>query len=259
MSTNSNSRTPEETRDMIWKMIGNKAKFQIYNMFEMYPSGLSLTELAEKLHKSKSTILSHLKFLFELGIIEKEKVPLKSKPNVFEHVYKFVNNYEEIMQDIQYHFDPSKELTKEDLKTIIPPGISLAKMVKSFYETQIEYFETMQKSGFDDDALEAFNNNIFWVKDKEGNRQLLSHSSTSFDFYNETEFFKVREHIFTSKENIIKGEIKKMNIDYDNLEVLDERQKKAGHLSKPLLLITSAIPYGYIIEYLNKQKKKSKQ
>ncbi|MFX1588755.1 MAG: winged helix-turn-helix domain-containing protein [Promethearchaeota archaeon] len=69
----------------------NKTRFQIYTYLNMYGK-LSLTEIAKKLNKSKSTIHEHIKKLKEVnGIIEEKRAiysdPKSNKPKVFENVY----------------------------------------------------------------------------------------------------------------------------------------------------------------------------
>ena len=48
-------------------LLKGKTKFQIYTYLEMYGE-LSLTKIAKKLNKSKSTIYEHLKILHEINI-----------------------------------------------------------------------------------------------------------------------------------------------------------------------------------------------
>ena len=182
MSTPPPPRTRDQTRDLIWKMIKQKPKFQIFTMFEMFGK-LSLSELSSKLQKSKSTILSHIDLLLELGIITKDRVPLKSNPNVFEHIYELTENYNEILANIDFEFKPFQKLTKEDIEKLIEPAISNTKILKSFYETQLHYYETIRDSGIDEEAIEAFNKNIMWVKGKDGQDVIISHRSTSYNFY----------------------------------------------------------------------------
>ncbi|MFX1469814.1 MAG: helix-turn-helix domain-containing protein [Promethearchaeota archaeon] len=69
----------------------NKTRFQIFTYLNMYGK-LSLTEIAEKLNKSKSTIHEHIKKLKEVnGVIEEKRAvypdPNADKPKVFENVY----------------------------------------------------------------------------------------------------------------------------------------------------------------------------
>jgi predicted transcriptional regulator len=244
------SRSREETRKMIWEMIKNKAKTQIYNAFRMY-GRLSLTELAEKLHKSKSTIHTHLNFLLELGIITKERVPLDSNPNVYENHYELSENAGEVFRAIDMEFKPFKKLTKEQIQQMIEPAISMNRLLKSYFETQIKYFKAIRDSGFDDEAIEDFNKVISWVNDNEGNPVILSRNTNSFAFYAEKEYFKEMERIFELEMY--------KDLDWDEIFSDQEIAPEEGQLEKPMLIIKSTIPYGYILEYLNKQKKKSYQ
>ena len=70
----------------------------------------------------------------------------------------------------------------------------------------------------------------------------------SFNFYNESEFFKQAQKDFQIESYD--------NVDFDNLEFL-QKSKDSAVIHKPLLIIKATLQYGHVIEYLNKQKKKS--
>ncbi|MBY8982733.1 MAG: helix-turn-helix transcriptional regulator, partial [Candidatus Lokiarchaeota archaeon] len=50
-------------------LLKGKTKFQLYTYLEMYGK-LSLTKIAKKLNKSKSTVYEHLKVLHEIGLVK---------------------------------------------------------------------------------------------------------------------------------------------------------------------------------------------
>ncbi|TFG21019.1 MAG: ArsR family transcriptional regulator [Promethearchaeota archaeon] len=239
-------RNREETRKKLWKMIQNKAKVQIFNAFEMY-GRMSLTELAERLNKSKSTIHSHLKFLIkDLGIIKKERVPLESNPNVYENYYEFSDNANEIFREIDMEFKPFTKFSSEEVEELINPAISMNKLIKSYFETQIRFFEAIRESGFDDEAVNHFNKMISWVEDKNGKPILLSRNTNSTNFLSEREYFKEMRRIFQIEQL--------KDIDFD---ALFKEQEKESEIGNPMLIIKATMPYGFILEYLNKQKKKA--
>ncbi len=243
----SSKLTREETREMLWNLIKNKSKIQIFNAFDMY-GRMSLTELADRLHKSKSTIHTHLSLFIKLGLIKKERIPLDSNPNVYENYYELTENVDEIFSAIDFDYKPFKKLTKEQIKQSIEPAIALSRWMMSFYATHIRYLETIRDSGFDEEAVDSLNNSLKWVKDKDGNPVMLARNSFSFNFLPEREFFQEKERMYNlGKYN---------NIDWD--EVLEEDDKDS-QIERPFLVIKTTMPYGYYLEYLNKQKKKSYQ
>jgi predicted transcriptional regulator len=247
----SSKLTREETRQMLWKMIKNRAKVQIFNAFEMY-GRMSLTELAERLHKSKSTIHGHLNFLLKLGIIIKEKVPLDSNPNVYENYYKFSKNAREIIGEIDFDYQPFEKLSKKQVKEMIEPAISMSRLLKSFLETQIHYLEHIRESGLNEEAVKHINHTLKWVTDRDGKPLLLSRNSSSFGFYSEREFYKEAQRVFDNERY--------GNVDWDDyIEGEEQEEEQDTQIEKPFLIIKASMPYGYILEYLNKQKKKSYQ
>lgn len=247
----------EETREMLWKMLKNKFKTQIFDAFEMY-GRMSLTELAERLHKSKSTIHAHLNFLLELGLIRKERVPLDSNPNVYENYYELADNVDEIFGAIDLDYQPFEKLTKEQMQLMIEPALSMSSLLKSFYETQIQYLEAIRDSGFDKEAMESINYSLKWVKDRDGNPVMLARNSFSYNFYSERKFFEEKQRLSRLEQykNLDWDEV--FNEEGDSKEVNSEKVEDS-RIERPLLIITSTMPYGYYVEYLNKQKKKSYQ
>jgi predicted transcriptional regulator len=237
----------EETREMLWKLIKNNAKMQIFNAFDMY-GRMSLTELADRLYKSKSTVHTHLGFLLKLGIVKKERVPLDSNTNVYENYYELADNIDEIFGAIDYDYQPFEKLTKEQVQKMIEPAIAMSRVLKSFYETHIRYLEAIRDSGFDEEAVNSINQALKWVEDKDGNPVLLARNSFSFNFYSEREFFQEKDRIL------------KINRDNNlNWDAILEEEDETNQIERPLLIITSTMPYGYYLEYLNTQKKKSYQ
>jgi predicted transcriptional regulator len=237
----------EEIREMLWDMVKNQAKIQIFNVFDIY-GRMSLTELAERLHKSKSTISTHLKFMLKLGVLIKERVPLDSNANVFENYYEITENIDEIFRAIDYEYKPFQKLSRDQIEKMIEPAIAMNNWMKSFYDTNIKYWEVLRDSGIDEEPVESINRTFKWVKNRDGDPVMLAHQGFSFNFYAEKEFYKERGRLYKLD--------KYKNIDWE--AVLDEN-KTESHIEKPLLIINTTMPYGHYIEYLNKQKKKSYQ
>ncbi len=243
----SSKLTREETREMLWNMIKNKSKIQIFNAFDMY-GRMSLTELAERLHKSKSTISTHLKFMQKLGILTKERVPLDSNPNVYENFYEIPENVDEIFSAIDFEYRPFQKIPREQVAQLIEPAIAMSRWMKSYFETHIQYLEALRDSGIDEEAVNSLNQTLKWVYDRDGNPVMLARNSFSFAFYSEREFFEEKGRIYQlDKYN---------NIDWDTVL---EKEESGSQIEKPFLVIKTTMPYGYYLEYLTKQKKKSYQ
>ena len=69
------AKESHSTSDLI-DLFKSKSKFEIYNHLKMFGQ-LSLTELAEKLGKSKSTIHEHLKPLLQYDLVQVSKIPVE--------------------------------------------------------------------------------------------------------------------------------------------------------------------------------------
>ena len=169
---------------------------------------------------------------------------------MFENYYELAENHQEIFKKINFDF-PHRDLTKEEVEILIEPAISVNKMLISYLETRNDYYQAIRDSGFDKDSLEVFNRNLIWAKNKDEEDVLLSHSINSFGFYSEKEYFeKVIEDFQIESYK---------KVDFDKLDFIQEQSKNSESLHKPLLIIKVSLPYGYMIEYLNRQKKKSYQ
>ena len=185
------------------------------------------------------------KFLLKIGLIAKSRVPLETNPNVFENYYELAENHQKIFKKINFDF-PHRDLTKEEVEILIEPAISVNKMLISYLETRNDYYQAIRDSGFDKDSLEVFNRNLIWAKNKDEEDVLLSHSINSFGFYSEKEYFEKIIEDFQIESY--------KKVDFDKLDFIQEQSKNSESLHKPLLIIKVSLPYGYMIEYLNKQK-----
>ena len=121
-----------------------------------------------------------------------EKVPLDSNPNVYENYYKFSKDARKIVGEIDFDYQPFAKLTKTQVKAMIGPAISMSRLLKSFFETQIHYLETIRESGFSEEAVNHINHTLKWVENKDGKPLLLSRNSSSFGFFSERESFPGR-------------------------------------------------------------------
>ena len=126
-----------------------KTKFQIFTFLNMYGK-LSLTEIAQKLNKSKSTIHGHIKKMKEATAIKEEKRPIFSdpksnKPKVFENVYSINPEFGTEFDDLIPGLNPEK-LTHEQAKVIIDTMLFLTKMRIANLKVQQQFFEKINNS-----------------------------------------------------------------------------------------------------------------
>lgn len=124
----------------------SKTRFQIYNFLKIYGS-LSLSEISQKLNKSKSTIHGHIQKMKEFDVIIEEKKPIYSdpmsdKPKVFENVYSMNPNFETEFNAILLNLNP-ETLTFEQAKNVIDVMLFMTKIRMMNLEIQKQFFEKM--------------------------------------------------------------------------------------------------------------------
>lgn len=127
----------------------NKTKFQIFTFLNMYGK-LSLTEIAQKLNKSKSTIHGHIKKLKEVNAVNEEKRPIytdpkSDKPKVFENVYSINSEFGMEFDDLIPGLNPEK-LTNGQAKVIIDSLQFITKMRIANLNIQQQFFEKIAKN-----------------------------------------------------------------------------------------------------------------
>ncbi|MFX0043239.1 MAG: winged helix-turn-helix domain-containing protein [Candidatus Hodarchaeota archaeon] len=137
----------------------NKTRFQIYTYLNMYGK-LSLTEISEKLNKSKSTIHEHIKKLKEVnGIIEEKRAiysdPNSDKPKVFENVYSLNPEFSTELEAFIPGFDPEK-LTPDQAKAIINLLLFVTKIRKANLNIAQRFLEKVSKN-FKEDPEKMIN------------------------------------------------------------------------------------------------------
>ncbi|MFX1268947.1 MAG: winged helix-turn-helix domain-containing protein, partial [Promethearchaeota archaeon] len=125
-----------------------KTKFQIYSFLNIYGK-LSLSEITEKLNKSKSTIHGHIQKMKEFDVILEEKRPVYSdpgstKPKVFENTYAINPNFETEFNAILPGLNP-ESLTLEQAKTVIDVFLFMTKIRIVNLKIQQQFFEKINK------------------------------------------------------------------------------------------------------------------
>ncbi len=127
----------------------NKTRFQIYTYLNIYGK-LSLTEIAEKLNKSKSTIHEHIKKLKEVNGIIEEKRPIYSDPNsnkpkVFENVYSLNPEFTTEFENFIPGLNPEKP-TSDQAKAVINLLLYSIKIRKANLNITQRFFEKVSKN-----------------------------------------------------------------------------------------------------------------
>ncbi|MFX1292773.1 MAG: winged helix-turn-helix domain-containing protein [Promethearchaeota archaeon] len=122
----------------------SKTKFQIYSFLNIYGK-LSLSEIAQKLNKSKSTIHGHIQKMKGFDVIIEEKRPLftdpgSAKPKVFENMYSINPNFETEFNAILPGLNP-ESLTTEQAKTVLDVMLFMTKIRIVNLEIQQQFFE----------------------------------------------------------------------------------------------------------------------
>ena len=135
----------------------SKINFQLWGLFSMYKR-LSLSELAFKLKKSKSTIHPYIKDYLQREIIEvKEEKQIRG--NIKAKIYGFKKGYHERIFSCEKDSKclQKTEFDKEFGNKILKENIMKTKLHIKTLETQLAFFEKLVNSGIngpDERAIE---------------------------------------------------------------------------------------------------------
>ena len=215
----------------VLEILKSKTKFQIYSYLSMYGQ-LSLTELAQKLKKSKSTIHEHLKPIIKKGLIETNKKPVESdsmiKSKVFENIYSLKKNVEEDL-DIGYLLGSDKSF-EEKAKILVEGILLMTKINITNLNIQAEFYQKLMDN-FDEnlDTVHLLLDGVL-----EGNEGLISS-------YIPLSIRKFK--LFSEKFNEICSVI--YSEEFKDIEIE----------KKPIIFMASAMPMKLYFEFLNKIKK----
>ena len=143
-----NQASRKERMAKIVDLLG-KTKFQIYSFLNIYGK-LSLSEIAQKLNKSKSTIHGHIQKMKEFDVILEEKRPIyvdpgSAKPKVFENMYSINPGFETDFNAILPGLNP-ETLTLEQAKTVLDVMLFMTKVRIVNLEIQQQFFEKINTS-----------------------------------------------------------------------------------------------------------------
>ncbi|QEE17101.1 hypothetical protein DSAG12_02933 [Promethearchaeum syntrophicum] len=127
----------------------SKINFQLWGLFSMY-SKLSLSELAIKLGKSKSTLHPYIKDLLLREIIE-VKEELQVRGNIKAKIYGFKKGYDKRIFSCEEDEKCIKKtkFDKEFGKEFLRENIMKTKLFVKTLETQLAFFDKLLRSGID--------------------------------------------------------------------------------------------------------------
>lgn len=231
----------------------NKTKFQIFSFLTMYGK-LSLTEIAQKLNKSKSTIHGHLKKMKEVnGVIEEKRAiysdPGSNKSKVFENVYSINPEFGTELGDFIPGLNPEK-LTIEQAKAVVDALLFITKVRIANLGIQQQFFEKITKN-FEKEPEEMVNltkNLLFGlfnpkcdITDDDAGDTISNTENQNFPLISTYLYLSPQQFNLFSKK-------------YAQLcqTFYSEEFKKASTDGKPIIFMGTGIPMKKFIEFLNK-------
>ncbi|MHA2431303.1 MAG: winged helix-turn-helix domain-containing protein [Promethearchaeota archaeon] len=247
------SRTTEKEKISDLVDLLNKTKFQIFSFLTMYGK-LSLSEIAQKLNKSKSTIHGHLKKMKEVNAIIEEKRsiysdPKSDKPKVFENVYSINPEFGTEFDDLIPGLNPEK-LTLEQAKVIIDAMLFITKIRIANLGIQQQFFEKINKN-FEKEPEEmvSLTKNLLFglfnpkceITDDDSGDIIVNAENQNFPLISSYMYLSPQQfNLFSEK--------------YGQLcqTFYSEEFKKASGDEKPIIIMVTGIPMKKFIEFLNK-------
>ncbi|MFX0040923.1 MAG: helix-turn-helix domain-containing protein [Promethearchaeota archaeon] len=231
----------------------NKTRFQIFTYLNIYGK-LSLTEIAEKLHKSKSTIHEHIKKLKEVnGIVEEKRAiysdPNSDKPKVFENIYSLNPDFSTELEAFIPGLNP-KEPTVDQAKAIIDLLLFSIKIRKANLNTAQRFIEKVS-SNFGKDPektmidVKKLISGLFLpkyeIKKNESEKDAKERSNSR-----EYPLISTYVHLSPRQFNILSEKFTTFcQLFYS------EEFKRASSNEKPFIFMTTGIPIKSFLEFLN--------
>ncbi|MGB5910069.1 MAG: winged helix-turn-helix domain-containing protein [Promethearchaeia archaeon] len=231
----------------------NKTRFQIYTYLNMYGK-LSLTEIAEKLNKSKSTIHEHIKKLKEVnGIIEEKRAiysdPNSNKPKVFENVYSLNPELSTEFEDFIPGLNPEKPTT-DQAKAVINLLLYAIKIRKANLNITQRFFEKVSNN-FEKEPEKMINvakKVIYGLFRPKYEINDVESKITSKDGSETIEFPALSSYLHLSPRqfNMVSEKYTKFCQLFYSEEFI-----KASSNEKPFIFMVTGIPMKSILEFLN--------
>jgi predicted DNA-binding protein YlxM (UPF0122 family) len=247
-----NEASSKEKMAKIIDLLG-KTKFQIYSFLNIYGK-LSLSEIAQKLNKSKSTIHGHIQKMKEFDVILEEKKPIyvdpgSTKPKVFENIYSINPGFETEFNAILPGLNP-ETLTLDQAKTFLDVMLFMTKVRIVNLEIQQQFFEKIN-TGLESKPEEmiSFTKKLIYglwnpkcnIADEDSGDTLINKENQDFPLISAYVYLSPRQfNLFSEKFNQLcqffySDEFKKLSSD-----------------EKPIIFMGTGIPMKNFIEFLNK-------
>lgn len=224
----------EKTTLEVLDIIKNKTKFQIYNLFEIYGK-FTLTELTEKLGKSKSTVWGHLQTFMELGILKMSQIEKTVKGKVIkENEYQFTKNYEEVLStNLNPSYDLSQIPSQEAAYQFLEGALAVSKRMSWFFEQAVEFYSKLLKSGPDEEARKILFEIIHTKRDEQGELEVTPKGGP-----------KIESQSFYSWSYITQSDLKRYRKQMEGYKIKEKKEAEY-----PILYFASSMPIKKMIEY----------
>ena len=220
----------------------SKINFKLWGLFSMYPQ-LSLSELAIKLGKSKSTIHPYIQDYLQREIIEvKEEKQVRG--NIKAKIYGFKKGYNDRIFSCEKDeiCNQKEELDKEFGNHLLKENIMKTKFHIKTLETQLAFFEKLLNSGIngpDERAIEILKKIYELNPDRSPDKPYLFKKK---DVYNIIAYNSKKSHEIMNK--MIFELLRKFN------EATDEEEKEFPDIEKPYHFLAFGMPLKMMMEYL---------
>ena len=214
--------------------------YQLWGIFSMY-SLVSLSELANRLGKSKSTIHPYIKDLLQREIIEvKEEKQIRG--NIKAKIYGFKEGYHERIFDCEKDSKclQKTEFDKEFGAKILKETIMKTKLHMKTLDTQLTFCEKLLNSGIngpDERAIEILKK-IYTLDANPGSKKMFKKK----DIFTSVAYNSEKSHRLLDK--MMQELLKRFN------KETDEEEKNFPDIEKPYHFISFGMPLKLMMDYL---------
>ena len=221
-------------------LFNSQINFQLWGLFSMHPQ-LSLSELAKKLGKSKSTIHPYVKDYLEREIIEiKEEKQIRG--NIKAKIYGFKQGYHERIFSCEKDSIclNKTEFDKELGNKMLKENIMKTKLHVKTLQTRLAFFEKLLNSGIngpDERAIEILKK-VYELDKNQDSIKMFKRR----DILGSVAWNSEKSHLILQK--LLKELLQKFN------ELTEQEEKDFPDIEKPYHYITFGMPLKLMMEYL---------
>ena len=238
------TKAPEKKNNAKKKddLFKSKINFKLWGLFSMYPQ-LSLSELAIKLGKSKSTIHPYIKDYLGRDIIEvKEEKQVRG--NIKAKIYGFKKGYDKRIFSCE---DDEKciqktEFDKEFGRELLRENIMKTKLYVKTLETQLAFFEKLLNSGIDgpDERALKILGDIYELN--------LDRSPDDHKMFKRKDIYNIIAYNSPKSHDIMRTMMDELREKFN--EATEEEEDKFPDLEKPYHFLAFGMPLKMMMEYL---------